>query len=358
MSSCKTPLMSKSGGAIGNVTDTNVLVEMAMGYARSRALCAAARLEIADYFEGGEKTVAQLALACKADEVSLYRLLRALASFGIVSETASSRFVLTPLGAPLRKGAPDSVWAAIIFWADLLADQWSYLTECVQTGQSAARIIDHKQAVSRWSSDPSAPAIFRAVMGTAPAEDYMPIARAWDFSKYGSVADLGGGGGGLISAVLKAFPNVRGILVDRPESIARAQVRFQSEELAGRCQLLASDLCDSVPAGADIYILKHVLHGYRDEAAVGILRNCRCVVPPAGRLLIIEFVLPETVSHPDAQLERRLMSDLNMLVVTGGKERTAREWQALLKSSGFECQGMFPVPGEAITIIEAVGTSG
>ena len=331
---------------------------MAMGYARSRALCAAARLEIADSFEGGERTVNQLALACGADEASLYRLLRALASFGIVCETASFRFVLTPLGAPLRKGAPDSVWAAIIFWADLLADQWSYLTECVQTGQSAARIMDRKHAVSRWSSDPSAPDIFRAVMGTAPAEDYMPIARAWDFSKYGSVADLGGGGGGLISAVLKAFPNVRGILVDQPESIARAQVRFQSEELAGRCQLLASDLCDSVPAGADIYILKHVLHGYRDEAAVGILRNCRCVVPPAGRLLIIEFVLPETVSHPDAQLERRLMSDLNMLVVTGGKERTAQEWQALLKSSGFECQAFVPVPGEAITIIEAVGTRG
>jgi hypothetical protein len=346
--------MSKSGSTIGSVTHSNALVEMAMGYARSRALCAAARLEIADCFEDGEKSVTQLAVACRADEASLYRLLRALASFGIVCETASSRFVLTPLGAPLRKGAPDSVWAAVIFWADLLADQWSHLTECVQTGQSAARILEDRHVVSRWASDPNAPAIFRAVMGTAPAEDYLPIARAWDFSKCGSVADLGGGGGGLISAVLKAFPNVRGILVDRPESIARAQARFQSPELEGRCELLASDLCDSVPAGADIYILKHVLHGYRDEAAAGILRNCRCVVPQAGRLLIIEFVLPETVSHPDAQLESRLMSDLNMLVVTGGKERTAQEWQALLKNSGFECQAFFPVAGEAMTIIEAV----
>ena len=105
--------------------------------------------------------------------------------------------------------------------------------------------------VSRWASDPNAPAIFRAVMGTAAAEDYMPIARAWDFSQCGSVADLGGGGGGLISAVLKAYPNVRGILVDRPESIARAQARFQSPELAGRCELLAADVCDSVPASAN-----------------------------------------------------------------------------------------------------------
>src|SRR5580704_9110111 len=154
-SSCRKPLMSKTGGAIGNVTDNNALVEMAMGYARSRALCAAARLEIADCFNGSEKTVAQLAGACKADEASLYRLLRALASFGIVSETAPARFVLTTLGAPLRQGAPDSVWAAVIFWADLLADQWSYLTECVQTGQSAARIMAQKNVASHWSSDPN-----------------------------------------------------------------------------------------------------------------------------------------------------------------------------------------------------------
>jgi SAM-dependent methyltransferase len=350
--------MNKSSGAIGNVADNNVLVEMAMGYARSRALCAAARLEIADRFDGGEKTLAQLALACGADEASLYRLLRALASFGILSETAPSRFVLTPLGAPLRKGAPDSVWAAIIFWADLLADQWAYLTECVQTGQSAARIMEQKHLVSRWSSDPNASAIFRAVMGTAPSENYMRIARAWDFSNYGCVADLGGGGGALIAAILEAFPNVRGILVDRPESIARAQARFQSAELAGRCQLLASDLGNCVPASADIYILKHVLHGFTDEAALGVLRHCRRVVPQAGRLLIIEFVLPETVNRPDPRLESRLMSDLNMMVVTGGKERTEQQWRALLKSSGFECQAIVPVPGETVAIIEAVSNTG
>jgi hypothetical protein len=214
--------------------------------------------------------------------------------------------------------------------------------------------MERQQAVSRWSSDPNASAIFRAVMGTAPADHYMPLARAWDFSQFGVVADLGGGGGGLISAILTAFPNVRGILADRPESIARAQARFQADDLAGRCQLLAADFCESVPAGADIYILKHVLHGYGDEAAVGILRNCRRVVPTAGRLLIIEFVLPDTVSHADPQLEGRLMSDLNMLVVTGGKERTGQQWRALLKTSGFDCRAIAPVPGETFAIIEAV----
>jgi hypothetical protein len=144
------------------------------------------------------------------------------------------------------------------------------------------------------------------------------------------------------------------MLVDRPESITRAQARFEAAEFAGRCRLVPADLSVSVPDGADVLILKHVLHGYKDEAAIAILQNCRKVTPPGGRLLIIEFVVPETVSHADAQLERRLMSDLNMLVVTGGKERREQEWRMLLESSGFECRAVMPVPGDAAGIIEAV----
>src|SRR5438034_10997560 len=121
-----------SGGGIGNVTDSSVLVEMAMGYARGRALCAAARLGIADLLGDDGKRVDQLAAECGADAGSLYRLLRALASFGIVAEIEPQKFALTRMGTPLRKAASDSAWSAIIFWADLLADQWAYLTECIK----------------------------------------------------------------------------------------------------------------------------------------------------------------------------------------------------------------------------------
>ncbi len=346
--------MTETCGAIGNVVQNNTLTGMAMGYARSRVLCAAARLGVADALGGDERTVDQLASLCNAEPASLHRLLRALASFNVVAETAPARFVLTPFGQPLRKSAPDSEWSAIVFWADLLADSWSYLTECVRTGDDAMRVMEREGVASRWSKDPNAKAIFRAVMGTAPAEDYMPIVRAWDFSNYHVVADLGGGGGALISAVLVAFPNLRGMLVDRPESIDQATSRFESDGLATRCKLLAADLCNSVPAGADVYMMKHVLHGYKDEAATGILRNCRSVLQEGGRLLVIEFVLPDVVDHADLELENRLMSDLNMLAVTGGKERTAVEWKALLRSSGFECRGIIPVSRESVSIIEAV----
>lgn len=346
--------MPETQGSIGNVVNNSTLKGMAMGYARSRVLCAAARLGIADALGNEERSVDQIVGLCQADPASLYRLLRALASFGIVSETRPSHFVLTSLGEPLRKDSPSSEWAAIIFWADLLADSWSHLTECVRTGDNAMVIMQREGIASLWSKDPNASAIFRAVMGTAPAEDYMRIARAWDFSRYRVVADLGGGGGALIAAILLAFPNLHGMLVDRPESIEAAMPRFAAEDLAARCKLQVADLSEAVPAGADVYVMKHVLHGCRDGAATEILRNCRSVLPAEGRLLVVEFVLPDQVDRADLDLEHRCMSDLNMLAVTGGKERSAVEWKALLGSAGFECRSILPVPGELVSIVEAV----
>lgn len=333
------------------------LTAMAMGYMRSYVLSAAARLDVADALGERERAVTELAQTCGANPDALYRLLRALASFGVVAETHPERFTLTPMGKPLRKDVSDSEWNAIVFWADLLADSWTELTECVRTGESAFVQKKRLGLPSRWSSAPDSDDIFRSVMGTAPAEDYSGIVRAWDFSHAQVVADLGGGGGGLIAAVLHAFAHLRGMLVDRPETIDRARPHIEREFGAAgesaRCTLYAADLCAAVPAGAEVYLLKHVLHGYRDEAAIGILRNCRAALPPQGRLLILEFVLPDTVPAADQALEHRLMSDLNMLAVTGGRERSDREWRALLTAAGLACQSIQPVPGDLVSVIEA-----
>jgi hypothetical protein len=203
---------------------------------------------------------------------------------------------------------------------------------------------------SRWSQDAEADSIFRTVMGTAPAEDYAPIAEAWDFSRATVVADLGGGGGSLILAVLGLNSHLQGMLVDREASLDAAKSRFADEDLSSRCELIAADLTQSVPAGADVYMLKHVLHGYRDAEAVTVLRNCRAVIPQNGSLLVIEFVLPPLVSHSDPQLEGRLMSDLNMLAVTGGRERSEREWRALLEAAGFILTRVCPVGGDTLMV--------
>src|SRR6185437_16825933 len=164
-------------------------------------------------------------------------LLRALASIGVTEETAPEHFRLTSFGRPLRRDVPQSVWAAVVFWSDLLADEWSLLTDCVRTGLPARDVRDPK-IPSRWSQDPEADSIFRAVMGTAPSEDYAPIARAWNFSQSKVVADLGGGGGSLILAVLELNHHLRGMLVDREASVDVAKSRFADENLSSRCQLL------------------------------------------------------------------------------------------------------------------------
>jgi hypothetical protein len=341
--------MVEPNRGIGNVTRNTGLVEMAMAYSRSRALSAAARLGVADALGDEVRSVGFLAEKCQADATALYRLLRALASIGVMEETTPENFRLTPFGEPLRRDAPQSVWAAVIFWADLLADDWSFLTDCVRTGRPASQVRDPK-IPSRWSQDPDAGSIFRAVMGTAPAEDYEPIAAAWDFSRAQVVADLGGGGGSLILAVLGLNPHLRGMLVDLEPSVDAAKSRFAAEDPSSRCELIAADLTQSVPAGADVYMLKHVLHGRWDEDAVSILKNCRAVIPPNGSLLIIEFVLPPLVSHADPQLEGHLMSDLNMLAVTGGRERNEREWRTLLEAAGFILTGVYPVGGDILTV--------
>lgn len=343
--------MAEAQGGIGNVTPNTALVQMAMGYARSRMVCAAARLGVADALGDEVRSVDRLAESCGADAGSLYRLLRALASLGLVEETAPGEFRLTALGRPLRKDVAGSAWAAVIFWGDLLADEWSLLTECVRTGKNAAGVRDPR-VPSRWAQYPGADSIFRAVMGTAPAEDYAPIAAGWDFSGARVVADLGGGGGGLLLAVLQGNPQARGMLVDREESVAAARARFAGAGVGARCDLVAADLMESVPAGADVYMLKHVLHGCEDAEAVTILKNCRAAMPEDGRVLVIEFILPAVVARADPRLEARFMSDLNMLAVTGGKERTEQEWRTLLDAAGLVVAGVFPC-GNEMGIVEA-----
>jgi hypothetical protein len=345
--------MTESSSGIGNVIPNQGLVEMAMAYSRSRILCAAARLGVADALADEVRDVAYLAEKCQADPTALYRLLRALAGIGVTEETTPEHFRLTAFGKPLRKDVPESVWPSVVFWSDLLADSWSLLTDCVRTGLPASQIRDPK-IPSRWSQDPDASSIFRAVMGTAPVEDYAPIAKAWDFSHAKVVADLGGGGGSLILAVLALNPHLRGMLVDLEPSLDAARARFAKEDPTSRCELIVADLMQSVPAGADVYMIKHVLHGRQDADAITILKNCRAVIPPNGRLLIIEFILPQLVSHADPQLEGHLMSDLNMLAVTGGRERSEREWKTLLEAAGFTLAGVYPV-GDDKQMVRNVG---
>ncbi|MEM7587998.1 MAG: methyltransferase, partial [Acidobacteriota bacterium] len=162
-----------------------------------------------------------------------------------------------------------------------------------------------------------------------------------------------GAGGGLLVAILMAYPEIEGILVDRPEAVEHARERLTADGLLDRCRLVAADLMETVPEGADVYIMKAVLHGCVDDDARQILANCRAVMAPESRLLIIEVVLPERIERADPELEGSLMADLNMLVATGGQERRLSQWRRLLESAGFELLQVTPVASGNAGVIEA-----
>lgn len=331
------------------------LVEMAMGFFRGKVLCAAVRLGVADALANGALSIDELASATETNPIALRRFMRALATIGVVEEIAPARFELTAFGDPLRRDAPNSVWASMVFWSDLLADAWTYLPECVRAGdRSGAEAARQREGTSsRWSREPDAKSIFHAVFAEASADDFAPLVAAWDFSRCRVIADLGGGGGGLLAAVLASQPRARGVLVEQQAAIDGASKRFEASGLSARCEFVAGDLLESVPPGADVYLMRCVLHGYDDEAALRILRNVRRAMQPDSRLLLIEVALPSRVDRPDPELEKLIMSDLNMLAVTGGRERSEDEWNALLGSAGFDPRGILRIPGQTSSIVEA-----
>lgn len=330
------------------------LVEMAMGFFRGKVLCAAVRLGIPDALAARPLTVVELAEATQTNPDALRRFLRGLASLGVAGEVAPGRFGLTAFGDPLRKDAPESVWASMVFWADLLADDWTYLADCVRAGDRSGAEAARARAgaPSRWSLEPEGEAIFSAVFAEPTPDDLAAYAAAWDFSRCRVVADLGGGGGGLLAAILMAQPRAHGILVERQRAIDGATKRFAACGLTARCECVAGDLLQAVPAGADTYLMSRVLHGCDDETALKILANVRRAMAPDGRLLIVEVVLPDQIGAHDPETERQVMSDLNMLAVTHGRERSRAEWSALLASAGMELKRILPVAGQVPGIVE------
>lgn len=331
------------------------LLDMVHGFMRGKLLCTAVRLGIADALGEGKTTLLELATATSAKPDPLRRVLRALASIGVIEEIEPDRFSLTPLGRPLQRKTPQSVWASMVFWPDLIAEFWTYLPECLRAEDTtfAAPAMEKLGVKSRWSMETDAEALFHTVFAEPTANDMAPFVSAYDFSTCRVVADLGGADGALLSAILTANPQANGILVDRKQAIERAQSRLEAAGFAGRCQLIAGDLLEEIPQGADLYILKSVLHGYDDEPARRILQECRSVMTEETRFLLIEAVLPDTIRALDPQVEQMMMSDINMLAVTGGRERSKADWTALLSSADLKLQSIAPVTGSTSSIIQA-----
>ena len=321
--------------------------QLIFGFMASQAIHVAARLGIADLVNEGPKTADQLALAISAHAPSLRRLLMLLASFGVFAEGADGRFRQTSLSATLRIDTPESIRnLAIMFGTPFFWRAWENLHDAVMTGQTGFERAHGAKFFEYLTSHPADAAAFNAAMTAMSSMDLSSIVESYDFAQFDRIVDVGGGHGALISGILTANPKLRGVLADQPEVVAGAQI-VRSEALAHRCEVRGINFFEAVPAGADAYVMRSIVHDWNDEHSLKILKNCRRAIQPNGKLLLIEMVLRES-NQPDPARFR----DLNMLVLLTGQERTETEFKALLAKAGFSLTQVIPTAGTA-SIIES-----
>jgi hypothetical protein len=324
------------------------LLHMAAGAYVGQAISVAAKLGIADHLEDGPKSPAALAEAVDAHAGSVHRLLRVLASVGVFAEQADGRFALTPLAAGLRTNAPGTLGA----FAVMLGEDWHLravgdLYHSVRTGEPAFAHVFGTTLYSYLGQHPEASAVFDAAITSRAHQENAAVTAAYDWSD-GAIVDVGGGQGALLAAILAQRPNANGILFELPRVAEGARTFIEAAGLTDRCQCVAGNAFEQVPAGGDLYLLRRVLHGQDDNHSVTILRNCRAAMGRRSRMLVIEHVL-----EPGNAPSWGKMLDLQMLILgAGGRERSEAEFRHLLASAGLNLERI--VPTETVTsLIEA-----
>ena len=329
------------------------LLPLITGYMASRVVHVAALLKIADRLADGPKAADALARETKTHGPSLRRLLRALASLGLLAEIEPGRFGLTAMGAQLRANVPGSMHnLALMFGGERAWQSWGELLHSVQTGESATRHVFGVGSFEYLAANPEQAIIFNEAMAEITRPVTQALIASYDFSRFRTIVDVGGGNGAMMAAIAGATPNVRGVVFDLPGSSAEASRKLADAHVNGRCEVVAGDFFREVPKGADAYILKSVIHDWDDDAAAAILGNCRIAMHENSKLLLVERVMPETMEHSLAQ-QRMAMIDINMLAMPGGQERTEAEYRALLANAGFILAPIRQLPGLDVSLIEA-----
>jgi DNA-binding Lrp family transcriptional regulator len=326
------------------------LLQFANGVVVQQGIHAAAVLGVADLLKDGPLTAAELAKRVEVDEEALYRILRLLAGHGIFEEIAPRTFGNSELSHYLRADVPGSLRAVFIFrGSSYFYSPFKEILYSVRTGLSAREKVHGMGGWEFLRRNPEEARIFDEAMTAMSGFVGPAVASAYDFGAWGSLMDVGGGNGMLLATILRAHPNLRGVLADQAHVIERARGRgFLGGELASRASYEECDFFESIPGGCRAYLMKSVIHDWDDEQARAILKNCREAVPSDGVLLLVEYCLGEEAKPSFAD-----SVDVVMLVLTGGKERTEGGFRELLTSSGFRLNRVLPTPA-GVSIIEAM----
>ncbi|MEU7135071.1 methyltransferase [Streptomyces sp. NPDC046261] len=337
--------------------ERTIVMQLAFGQMGTQLLGVAVRLGIFDRVGDGELTAAGLAHDLGTHPQATHRLLRALAGLRLLTETAPGTFATTAAGDLLRSGVPGSLLSvARVFTDPSMTRGWELLEQSVRTGETGFDAAFGTDFFGYLKEHPELSAEFNAAMSQATQVAAEVLPGHYDFGRFGTVVDVGGGDGTLLSAILRAHPGPRGVVYDTAEGLAQAPERLAGEGVADRVTLTVGDFFASAPAGGDLYLLKSVIHDWNDEQCVTILRHIRDVIPADGTLLIVEPVMPATVSGETTELT--YLSDLNMLVNVGGRERTADDFAALCSKAGFTLDAITPLPQPNVFhLIEATPAS-
>src|SRR5437762_225139 len=303
-------------------TQMNQLIR---GYWTTQAIFVAAELGIADMLADGPKSPEELGREAGVRGDMLYRVLRALASIGIFAEDSEGRFELTPLAETLRGESGQRAYARL--HGQELYQSWAKMLEAVRTGDAGFKLAFEMPAFEYFSRHPERGAVFDGAMTGHHGAEADPMLDAYDFSVFKELVDVGGGNGTLLISILKRHPAMRGTLFDLPRVVDRARPAIENATLGDRCRIVGGSFLESVPSGADAYLLRHVVHDWRDQDSITMLRNCRSAMKPDGEVLIVEVVVP---AGNDPSFAKWM--DL-MMVTYGGKERSEKQYRILLSQA-------------------------
>jgi hypothetical protein len=325
-----------------------VLMQMVFGKAVTQAVSVAARFKIADQLVSGPKTAAELASATGLHAGHLYRIMRALAGLGVFAADDAGRFSLTPMGNLLRSDVPGSARPI----ATYVCDPWSWkpwgdLAGAVKTGQPVFDRMFGEGVFDYLAKHPDEATTFNEGMTGFSQQAAAAVLKAYDFSKFGTIVDVGGGHGALLLAILKASPNSKGVVFDAPQVAAGATEAIKAAGMTDHCRAEGGDFFKAVPTG-DLIMMKNIIHDWNDAKAATILKACRAAIKPTGKLVLVELVVP-----PGFGPHMSHILDLEMMVLCDGKERTEAEYRDLLAGAGFKLTRIIPTEGSPFSLVEA-----
>ncbi len=323
------------------------LLSILMAQFLSRLTHLTAKLKVADYLSEGSKTADEIALLTSSHAPTLYRVLRTLSSVGFFTEDTDHRFSLKPLGETLKSGSASHA-AALMMGGEMVVRSLDHIEHSIRTGETGFGKAFGASLFEWLANHPTEASLFNQTMVGIHGAEPAAVAAAYDFSGFQTIADVGGSTGNLLTTILDRHPGPHGILFDMPHVARDAPALLQQRGMMGRVRVEAGSFFENVPAGADAYILSHIIHDWSEEQCLVILGNCRRAMSPHGRLLLIEMVLPAgDTPHPGKML------DMVMLMVPGGRERTETEYAALLDKAGFRLTRVTPT-ASPVSIVEAV----